>query len=69
MKIQHPFSKKELQKCYIDSDIFIPKYKSTLKINTDLQISFLKEKPNWWFRIWQKLFLGFEWEDYFNESL
>jgi hypothetical protein len=24
---------------------------------------FLTERPNWWYRLWQRLFFGFIWED------
>jgi len=42
-----------------------PPAKSILKINSDLGAFFCMpaEKPNWWWRMWQWLLLGFEWED------
>ena len=41
----------------------VPNYKSTLKINNDVRISFIQNKPNWWWRFWQRVLLGFRWED------
>ena len=29
-----------------------------------LQIHYTEKKPNWWFRMWQYLLLGWTWEDY-----
>jgi len=41
----------------------LPEYKSKLIINEDLIINFRKKKPNWFHRFFQKLILGFVWED------
>jgi len=38
-----------------------PVYKSRLTI-VDLQIDCIGEMPNWWWRMWQYLLLGFRWE-------
>jgi len=50
------------KKIEVNAKFILPNYESCLKINKDLQIDFMREKPNWWFRMWQKLFFGFEWE-------
>ena len=36
---------------------------SRLVLVPGLYISFVGSKPNWWFRLWQKLLLGWMWED------
>jgi len=51
-----------------NSQITLPKAKSTLKINEDLKISFIEKMPNWWFRLWLRLFLGWKWEKLGNNQ-
>lgn len=26
-------------------------------------VMFMNDRPKWWYRLWQRLFLGFVWED------
>ena len=47
---------------FTTAQLNLPKAKSTLHINEELGFHFHAEMPNWWFRLWQKLFLGFKWE-------
>lgn len=40
-----------------------PKYKSVMKVNTNLVFQFEKPMPNRWHRFWQKFLLGWEWSE------
>jgi len=51
-----------------DEIIKIPKVESILKLgdfkdNTGLTFHLCHKKPCLWFRLWQRVFLGFIWED------
>ncbi len=35
---------------------------SVLTINNNLQINFYSPPPNWWWRMWQWLLLGWKWK-------
>lgn len=36
---------------------------SELVINYGFSVTFFAPKPNWWWRLWQWLLLGWRWED------
>ena len=38
-------------------------YQSRLRITPGLLFLLDRPKPNWWFRLWQRLLLGWTWED------
>lgn len=40
----------------------LPKSKLTIVPTPGFYITFPKAKPNWWFRFWQRLLLGWVWE-------
>lgn len=43
-----------------------PQYKSRLWVApgpNGFNLSFVRPRPNWWYRMWQRLFLGFVWEE------
>lgn len=40
----------------------LPETKSTLIINQNFQINFSQQKPNWFWRLWQYLLLGWRWK-------
>lgn len=42
--------------------IDVPNHKSVLIINKGFYISFLTNRPNWFWRMMQYLFFGFKWE-------
>lgn len=35
----------------------------TLVINDNLLLKVFEKRPNWWWRMWQWLLLGWRWED------
>ncbi len=37
--------------------------RSILRIVPELAFTFTHDKPNWWWRMWQRLLLGWKWED------
>ena len=43
--------------------IEVPIYLSELIIHSDLHFHFTKKKPNAWWRFWQKVFFGWDWQD------
>lgn len=47
------------------SATWFPKYKSELRMLRDdsFVIARVEKKPNWWWRMWQFLLLGFKWDD------
>lgn len=47
--------------------INLPKYIAKVKMTSDTWFS-QTYKPNWWFRLWQRLFLGWTWEDINEDS-
>lgn len=44
------------------SVLAFPSTKSVLYVNTELQFHFTYPRPNWWWRMWQWILLGWKWE-------
>lgn len=40
-----------------------PEPKSTLWLAEACCFHFAKPKPNWWYRLWQRVLLGWKWEE------
>lgn len=48
-----------------DSNLFCisqPEYEATLTISPGFEIHFTHNKPNWWWRMWQFILLGWRWQ-------
>jgi hypothetical protein len=45
-----------------NSALEMPKYKSRLTINSNFILYFYRPRPNWWWRLWYGLLLGWKWE-------
>jgi len=46
----------------IGTQIFAPNIKSELIITPMLKAQFAHPMPNWWFRLWYRLLLGWVWK-------
>lgn len=40
-----------------------PELKSRLHLAPELYMEFTHEIPNWWFRLWCRVFFGWHWEE------
>lgn len=43
-------------------DALMQPHKSKLIVVDGFEICFTKSIPNWWWRLWHKIFFGFKWE-------
>lgn len=50
-----------------DDRFHSPKPKSRMTPVPGFTIDFAHKKPNWWWRTWQYLLLGWKWEDLKND--
>ena len=44
-----------------DDKVIVPVTRSILYINSEFQVHFQHSRPNWWWRMWGWILLGWKW--------
>jgi len=45
----------------MNNEGLIPKYKSSVEVVSHIYFESIEPQPNWWWRMWQYILLGWKW--------